>query len=862
MKKYILFFVLTVLMIMTSVVTYATDESVSAILNKEISIMYNNELKEFSDVNGTKVDPISYNFTTYLPVRAISALFDIPVDWDGENNKVLVGKGSVVTSTVKSVDDFKKGNNEEIKLTLSKSLKVDYKDEIQTFKDANGNIVYPLSYNGTTYLPVRAISNMYGASIEWNEENQRITLVKEDKIAKITDVIIKVIDDTLCTEIKTDAPISSYTNHLIAEGTVTAEPYLNVRANTNTGAEIIETIPKGTLVSVKEMINAGRNSTWYKITYNEKTGYVSADYVDVATVRLFIDLDKSVFATDTSSKDINYDNIKSIRFGKQLNDTNRIVLDLNKVTEYSIFQSDDKLTTYMALAKNFEFKEEKDKKDYVLVASIGNQIFLPDIEKDPENSNEEQDKSEDVVTPSGDFNVESGEVSGEINQNNEKTEEKVEEKIEENKEELTEEQKEKMAKVTSIVYSSSTDKTKINITGKYTYEKFMLENPTRLVIDIKDCLLEVDGPKEITPKNKNIEEVRFSQNEKDKVRIVFQLSKVADYEITKKTKGLEVEIEEPEYRNIEYVTYKDYAELILKDVKQKVFDTSESSRNNKYTITYSSSKFDSGKSTLEFNDEFVNKIEIRTNKITITGSGKMKYSMSQDGSDVIVRISEKAEIKEEKADGDFIILLDAGHGGKDPGACHNGGKTLAEQEKTYTLKIMLKLMELLEDTKGITVRTSRTEDVYIDREGRIEYVLDNPDADMLVSIHINSMANSSYKGTMVLYYNKQGEKEDYNITSKEIALLVKDNLVEDLDLVDRGVVSRPDLWVLEQNAAGKISEIVNEERPVTNLPAILCELCFISNEEDFARLQTEEFQDGAALAIYNGIIAAKEQMGK
>ena len=389
----------------------------------------------------------------------------------------------------------------------------------------------------------------------------------------------------------------------------------------------------------------------------------------------------------------------------------------------------------------------------------------------------------------------------------------------------------------------------------------MLENPTRLVIDISNALLQTDGIEEITPKNKSIKEIRFAQNEIDKVRVVIELNNAVDYTVKEKTAGLEITIEEPEYRNIEYKEYNDYAELILKDVKKKVFDTTETARTNKYTITYSSSKFDSGKADLEIDDDFIETITIRTNKITLKATGKMSYSMKQVGDDVVVTISEKADDKN-NSDGKFVVLLDAGHGGSDPGACHNGGKTPEEQEKTYTLAVMLKIKELLEDEEDIEVRTSRTKDVFIDREGRIDYVLDNEDADLLVSVHINSHSNSIYNGTLVLYYNKAGEKEDYGITSKELATLVKNNIVEATGLMDKGIVSRKDLWILEQNDAGNISDITGEDRPVTNLPAILCELCFISNEEDFAKLQTEEFQDAAAEAIYEGILEAKEQMGK
>ena len=877
MNKKIFFVITIICMLLCSTIVFANNETIEAILNKSISITYNNEIKEFSDVNGTIVYPISYEGTTYLPVRAISALFEIPVEWDGLNNKVILDKGELNKNTVKSIDTFIKGTNENIKPILNKAIQIEYKEKIESFTDVNGKLVFPLSYNGTTYLPVRAISNLYGAKINWIGEENKITIEKENKIANITDVTLKVIDDVLCTEIITDLPIKNYNVYPLIEGKITAEPYLNVRENTNTTAKIIAKIPDETIITVKEVVKGENKDIWYKISYENQTGYISADYVETTSARLVVDLNETKFATNTQTKEINYEDVKTIRFGVQENNVNRIVLDMTKISDYKVVQNENATNIYIALAEDFELVADSNEKDYVLIASTEDKIYLPDSEKDVsgdnENNRENDDSSGDIVnSESGDIsasgeliasgdNAETDKPSGDNIRENENSGDNKENEVEK------EEQKpsiniEKLAKVNSVTYSSSTDKTKINITGNYEYEKFVLHNPERLVIDIKGALLNVDGPTEITPKNKNIKQIRFSQNEVDKVRVVFDLVNEVDYEITEKSKYLEVLIEEPAYRNIKYEANKNYATLTLLNVKKKVFDASETAKYNRYSISYSSSKFDSGKATLEINDDFVEEIKITASKIIIDGIDKMDYEMKQDGDNVVIKISPKGTTKKENTDGDFVILLDAGHGGSDPGACHNGGKTLEEQEKTYTLKIMLKLMELLEDTKGIEVRASRTTDVFIDREGRIDYVLDNEDADMLVSIHINSLANKAYKGTMVLYYNKPNEKEDSGITSKEIALLVKDNLVEDLDLVDRGVVSRNDLWILEQNAAGKISETVGEIRPVTNLPAILCELCFISNEEDFAKLQTEEFQEGAALAIYNGILAAKEQMGK
>ncbi len=830
MKKYISFLVILILVLCLSSVSLAADIETKAILNRNVSIVYNNELKEFSDVNGVKVYPLTYQGTTYLPIRAISALFSIPVDWNGTERIVLLGSGDVSKSTVKTISEFVTGDNEEVSLILSESISIQYNGVTQVFTDVNGTRVYPLNYRDTTYLPVRAISNMYGATVDWDGVNQRITLVKENKIASITDVIIKVIDGTLCTEIKTDLAVDNFSGYLLAEGTIAAEPHLNMRADTSTTSEILAKIPDETIVTISKVIKDKNLKTWYQVTYEEKAGFVSADYVNINSTRMFVDLENTKFATNTDSQKINYQIIDAVRFGNQGENINRVVLDLNTISEYTVVQSEDKLSTYIAFEDEFKIKEEVNK-DYVLIASIGSQIFLPETDKKP---------------------TESGEIE------NNKTEEN---KSEENKrEELTQEQINNLAKVTSVTYSSTTNKIKVNINGKYEFEKFMLENPTRLVVDISNALLDTGGVSEITPQNQNIKKIRFAQNKLDVVRVVVELNSAVDYDISKKAKVMEISIDAPEYKNVEYIAYNNYAELILKNAKKRIFDVTETQKTNKYTITYSSSKFDSGKADLEINDDFLKEITIRTNKIILKGTGEMAYEMKQDGSDVVIKISKRISDEDDDSEGKFVVLLDAGHGGADPGACHNGGKTEAEREKTYTLKVMLKVLDLLEGEDDIEVRTSRTTDVYIDRQGRIDYVLENPDANLLVSVHINSHSNSIHSGTLVLYYNKANEKEDYGITSKELATIVKDNMVEMTGLSDKGVVSRNDVWILEQNDAGKITASAGEERPVTNLPAILCELCFISNESDFAMLQTEEFQDAAAKAIFDGILEAKEQM--
>lgn len=523
--------------------------------------------------------------------------------------------------------------------------------------------------------------------------------------------------------------------------------------------------------------------------------------------RVYLDISNSKLALENNTINVNYNGLTSVRAGNQGNNLNRIVLDVENYSSYKVTQSEDKKTTYIALSQSF---------------------MLSDVLKNP---------AKGLLVYNGDIiYISSGDIPS------------ISDEEEISKEDLN--------KITSVKYSSAKDIIKIVGEEKLTCTPSKMEDPFRIILDFKDTILEVEGPTSITPNNKNISEIRFSQYEVATVRVVIELKQDMEYYISDNNSTVEVSFTEPSNSNIKYETTDEYGILTLYDVKKSVFSVTEATK--KCTLKFTSSKFKTDVEDIEVGDGWVEKISIKSGKIIITTPEKSIFKVTQSDNNVVVKIMQE----EEKKDGNFVILLDAGHGGTDPGACHNGGKTVEEQEKTYTLAIMLKLKELLEETDGITVRASRTKDVYLDRQGRIDHILNNDDADMLVSIHINSLTNKNYQGTMVLFYNKPNEKEDYGITSKELATYIKDNLVSDLDLIDRGVISREDLWILEQNAAGKISQSAGEERPVTNLPAALCELCFISNDEEFERLKTEEFQDGAAYAIYKGILSAKEQMDK
>lgn len=186
MKKFLVTLTLA-LALVTSNMVYAAVIPTEVELNQNLTITYNGKVQRFKNVKGDIVYPISYEGTTYLPIRSISCLFETEIEWDGNTNSVHLGKGTLDTIAAESISKFTPGTNQNIMVDLNQDIKIYHNNEVQTFKDVNGKVVYPLSYQGTTYLPVRAISNLYNAKIEWISETSTVVISKDDK--EVSDIV-------------------------------------------------------------------------------------------------------------------------------------------------------------------------------------------------------------------------------------------------------------------------------------------------------------------------------------------------------------------------------------------------------------------------------------------------------------------------------------------------------------------------------------------------------------------------------------------------------------------------------------------------------------------------------------------------
>lgn len=158
----------------------ASSKNVTAQLSPHYTIVVDGVERTFYNVAGDEVHPIVYNGTTYLPLRAIGELMDKNVNWD-QSTKTATLYGSRGGSVTKGTPD-RNATKQSITASLRYDFTIVVDGEERTFTDVNGKTVYPLLYNGSTYLPLRAIGNLMGKTVAWDGKSCTATLGDDDDL--------------------------------------------------------------------------------------------------------------------------------------------------------------------------------------------------------------------------------------------------------------------------------------------------------------------------------------------------------------------------------------------------------------------------------------------------------------------------------------------------------------------------------------------------------------------------------------------------------------------------------------------------------------------------------------------------------
>lgn len=174
------------------------------------------------------------------------------------------------------------------------------------------------------------------------------------------------------------------------------------------------------------------------------------------------------------------------------------------------------------------------------------------------------------------------------------------------------------------------------------------------------------------------------------------------------------------------------------------------------------------------------------------------------------------------------VMIDPGHGGKDPGAIGPTGAYEADVNLLVAKKVAVLLQPVV--SAGLTRKTDigLGSSVSADLIARSN-MANQAGADVFVSIHCNSAVDATAHGTETHCYPG-------SVKGAVLAQCLQDRLVPALGLTDRGT-KESNFAVLRQS----------------KMPAALVELAFISNSVEEKLLQSEDFQDRAALAIAQGI---------
>ncbi|HAM80838.1 N-acetylmuramoyl-L-alanine amidase family protein [Ornithinibacillus bavariensis] len=169
----------------------------------------------------------------------------------------------------------------------------------------------------------------------------------------------------------------------------------------------------------------------------------------------------------------------------------------------------------------------------------------------------------------------------------------------------------------------------------------------------------------------------------------------------------------------------------------------------------------------------------------------------------------------------YTIVIDPGHGGKDPGAL--GQQNILE--KDMILVVSLRIAEQLKQA-GATVILTREDDSFVSLQQRVQLSNQNH-ADAFISIHFNAY-DEDYVGGFHTYYYRNGER---------LAQTIQKTLAEKIHLRNRGVIQHG-YTVLREN----------------HQPAVLIELGFITNKKELATIQTDAYQNSVAEAIMEALV--------
>ena len=218
------------------------------------------------------------------------------------------------------------------------------------------------------------------------------------------------------------------------------------------------------------------------------------------------------------------------------------------------------------------------------------------------------------------------------------------------------------------------------------------------------------------------------------------------------------------------------------------------------------------------------------------------------------------------------IMIDAGHGGKDPGANAN-----QIREKDYVLKVATMVGEMLKQ-RGFTVLYTRRDDTFVPLEERTA-MANVRKADMFLSFHINAHRSSGISGLETYYLNLASSKSAVRVAARENAVSEKrisdlQFILTDLMLNSKMQESKDLASLIQKNMVGTVksggySVRDNGVRSApfyvlmgAKMPSVLVELGYCTNKEEARRIRSDKYLKKLASGVVKGVESYTKQLGR
>ena len=245
---------------------------------------------------------------------------------------------------------------------------------------------------------------------------------------------------------------------------------------------------------------------------------------------------------------------------------------------------------------------------------------------------------------------------------------------------------------------------------------------------------------------------------------------------------------------------------------------------------------------------------------------KPQQIKTEDGIKVLLSLDHEKEIK--KMTREAIVIIDAGHGGRDPGAIAKSHNVI---EKDITLLIANELFRTLEDTDGYKPVLVREDDSFIYLDHRYQKARQNS-GDVFVSIHADAFSLPSVKGAAVYIWSDEASSNSAkSLSSKKVSSVRVDEFDFDEDLARS---KYPEIYEKKKGKSLQLGKKILDQLkrdPYTHLhkkrveyadfrvlksldiPSVLIESGFISNSEDAERLKGKPGRRMIARSLFLGI---------